>query len=247
MSSSGTAFLQTTADAANKKFAEKTAEENKVKDEQRKMYWGIAYDTTGQYNDAQKSAALEQYNKLVPPALRKASGKFNQIFGTLSKAAQAHAASQGQQPPQGQPQPGAQPSPAGKLPGPSTPAPTQSTATLGMPPGGGAMTTQPLAAPMAGPQTPKPSPASNPAMTGTQRLPPPQPTQQKPPRQQAQGGVPIQHQQTERDARLASTGGRQTAIRRWTGRARSTDKSSRRSESWTDWHSPCGVHREGNH
>ena len=66
MGSFGTAFLQNTADAANKRFAEKTAEENKVKDEQRKMYWGIAYDTTGQYSDAQKSAALDQYNKLIP-------------------------------------------------------------------------------------------------------------------------------------------------------------------------------------
>lgn len=191
MSSFGTAFLQTTADAANKKFAEKTAEENKVKDEQRKMYWGIAYDTTGQYNDAQKSAALEQYNKLIPASLRKPSQKFNGVFGTLSKAAQAHAASQaqnGQQPPQS----AAQPSPAGKLSGPSTPAPDSSTATLAMPPGGGAMTTQSPATSMAGPQTPKPSPTATPAMTGP-KTPPPQPAQ----------GIPIQTS-ADRNAMLDS-------------------------------------------
>ncbi len=197
MSSFGTAFLQTTADAANKRFSEKTAEENKVKDEQRKMYWNIAYDTSGQYNDAQKSAALEQYNKLVPASLRKPSQKFNQIFGTLTQAAKAHAATQDGQ------QPGAQPSPANKLPGPSTPPPSPSSATLAAPPGGGAMTTQPPAS-LSGPQTPKPSPAATPQLTGP-KTPPPQP---------AQGGVPIQtdaDMQTRADAASAAQTKRELA------------------------------------
>lgn len=187
MGSFGTAFLQTTADAANKKFAEKTAEENKVKDEQRKMYWGIAYDTTGQYNDAQKSAALEQYDKLVPPSLRKPSQKFNQIFGTLSKAAQAHAA-QSNQSPQGQPPTPALSPSAGLPTGPSTPAPG---ATAGNLPGG------PTVANAAKPQqtepaTPKPGAQPSPAAglpTGP-KTPAPLPQQAKTPQQS--GGVPIQ-------------------------------------------------------
>ena len=152
MGSFGTAFLQNTADAANKRFAEKTAEENKVKDEQRKMYWGIAYDTTGQYSDAQKSAALEQYNKLIPGSLRKPSQKFSDIFGTLSKAAKAHAGTQQGQQTQTQPQPGAQSQqpatpPPGGAPGAAAAPPSQPTQP---------QTAKPDAGLPVGPKTPPP-------------------------------------------------------------------------------------------
>lgn len=218
MSSFGTAFLQTTADAANKKFAEKQAEEQKGKDEARQMYWKIAYDTRtpeqGGYTEAQRKDAAEKLDKLLPPSLRKANQKFGQVFGTLGKVAAAHTSTQPQGA-QGQPQTGAQPSPAGKLPGPSTPAPASSSATLGMPPGGGAMTTQPPAA-MAQPATPKPSPAATPAMTGP-KTPAPQ--------LQQGGGVPIQ---TDADMQARSDAAAKAQT------ARDLDKTKQEQDFWVE-------------
>lgn len=185
MSSFGTAFLQTTADAANKKFAEKTAEDTKIKDAQRQSDWKIAFDTSGQWDEPTRKAAMDRYVKSLPPSLRKNFEKFQNIYQPIQKIVGAQSAQSQpvqQQPPQAAA--GAPPSPSAGLPtGPSTPPPAQSTATLAMPPGGGAMTTQPSTPkPGAQPATPPPQAAQSenfkPGLPAGPKTAPPQPAQQ---------------------------------------------------------------------
>lgn len=117
----GTGFVQALTQGAQKQIDQKHDEEEALKKEKRDMYWGIAYDTTGKYSDAQKQAAQQELGKLLGPSAKKGLAKFGDIFGKLSKP-------QGQP---GQPQPSqdsaqaapAQGGPQSQLPTPKTPAP----------------------------------------------------------------------------------------------------------------------------
>lgn len=128
----GTGFIAGLTQAAQKQIDQKHQEEEALKKEKRDMYWGIAYDTTGKYSDAQKQAAQQELGKLVGPQSKKGIQKFGDIFGRLTKA-------QRQQQPAGNPgqhggellngvtgaqQDGAAQGQQGKLPTPQTPAPT---------------------------------------------------------------------------------------------------------------------------
>lgn len=160
----GGGFLQGFTGAVQKKIDQKQAEDTKLKDEKRQMYWKIAYDTTGAYSDAQKQSAQQELNKLLSPDAKKANQKFGDIFGKLTK--------------QGQQQQGAQPSPAAQasLAQPKTAAPGASTDDPGAP---GAVLSQPQTPKPQSAQGPQPSPNSG--INAQPKTPAPQPSSGLPP------------------------------------------------------------------
>lgn len=116
----GTGFVQALTQGAQKQIDQKHDEEEALKKEKRDMYWGIAYDTTGKYSDAQKQAAQQELGKLLGPTAKKGLAKFGDIFGKLSKAQGQPGQDPSQSAPQQQP---AQGGPQSQLPTPKTPTP----------------------------------------------------------------------------------------------------------------------------
>jgi hypothetical protein len=89
-------FLGGLTQAAQKKIDEKHQENEQLKSEKRSMYWKIAYDTTGQYNDSQKQAAQQELGKLYGSDGKKGLQKFGDIFSKLSGSAKQQGQPQGQ-------------------------------------------------------------------------------------------------------------------------------------------------------
>lgn len=204
--------------AAQAKLNQQHDDDQKQKDEERKLYQGIVFDNRsvaqGGPSDEQRQYAQKKLASLSGSGAKKTIPKIGDIFARIrgsqqpqtpppsdpgahgadlvAKARQDYPSGFATRPdsggvtenlPNGQPAPGTAGSIPGRLPtGPSTPAPASSAATLGMPPGGGAMTTQPA--------TPKPGVTAAPgaAQATSPKTPAPQPQK---PQQQAQGGVPI--------------------------------------------------------
>jgi len=88
-------FLGGLTQAAQKKIDEKHQENEQLKSEKRSMYWKIAYDTTGQYNDSQKQAAQQELGKLYGSDGKKGLQKFGDIFSKLSGSAKTARAATG--------------------------------------------------------------------------------------------------------------------------------------------------------
>lgn len=169
----GGGFLQGLTSSVQKKIDQKHDEGEAQKQEKRSMYWKIAYDTSGQYNDAQKQAAQSELQKLYGPEGKKGLQKFGDIFSKLSKGQQG--------------QPGAQPSPNGQaaLPTPQSggaqkpagmtenmpngqPAPgtTGASGKLPTPQTAAPASPQQPAQPQAGPQSQLPTPKTQPQAQG---------------------------------------------------------------------------------